>query len=81
MKHTTTARPPAPVGAPDGRHSIEEWRCERCNKLLGVIRHGRLHIRFSHGHEYRVGLPATCTCRSCRTLCAAPLPRMSSRTA
>lgn len=46
----------------------KEWRCRRCGKLLGVVRDGRLHLRFTRGHEYLVGFPATGTCRSCRTL-------------
>jgi hypothetical protein len=45
-----------------------EWRCPRCRKLLGLIRGNHLHIRFAQGHEYLVALPATCTCRGCRTL-------------
>lgn len=46
----------------------QEWRCRRCGKLLGMVRDGRLHLRFTRGHEYLVGFPATGTCRSCRTL-------------
>jgi hypothetical protein len=46
----------------------QEWRCSRCGKLLGVVCEGRLHLRFARGHEYLVGFPATCVCRSCRTL-------------
>lgn len=45
-----------------------EWRCSGCGKLLGVLRAGRLHIRFARSHEYIVGFPATGTCRSCGTL-------------
>jgi phage FluMu protein Com len=45
-----------------------EWHCTHCGKLLGVLKGMRLHIRFSHGHEYLVGFPATSTCRGCRTL-------------
>ena len=45
-----------------------EWRCPSCRKLLGLIRDDRLHIRFVQGHEYLVALPASCTCRGCRTL-------------
>lgn len=45
-----------------------EWRCSRCEKLLGVLREGRLHLRFARGCEYLVGLPATGACRGCRTL-------------
>ena len=33
-----------------------------------VVRDGRLHLRFTRGHEYFVGLPATGTCRNCCTL-------------
>jgi hypothetical protein len=40
-----------------------EWRCSTCNKLLGIIGHGRLHLRFARGHEYMVGFPATSVCR------------------
>lgn len=46
----------------------KDWRCTKCEKLLGVLRSGRLHLRFSRGHEYLVGFPATSVCRSCRTL-------------
>lgn len=45
-----------------------EWRCTRCGKLLGVLREGGLHLRFTGGHEYLVTLPGTCTCRGCRAL-------------
>ena len=46
----------------------QEWRCIRCGKLLGVVEDGRLHIRFARGHEYIVGFPASCVCRSCKAL-------------
>ncbi len=45
-----------------------EWRCAKCRKLLGVLRDGRLHLKFTRGHEYIVGFPATGACRNCRTL-------------
>ncbi|MGF1500469.1 MAG: hypothetical protein ACFBSD_01520 [Paracoccaceae bacterium] len=45
-----------------------EWRCTRCDKLLGVCRDVRMHLRFSQGHEYLVGLPVQATCRGCGTL-------------
>ncbi|MFO7900228.1 MAG: hypothetical protein R6V58_14355 [Planctomycetota bacterium] len=45
-----------------------EWRCDECGKLLGVAEAGRIHIRFSRGHEYIAGLPVSATCRSCHTL-------------
>lgn len=46
----------------------KDWRCTRCNKLLGILREGRLHLRLARGHEYLVGFPATSVCRGCRTL-------------
>ncbi len=45
-----------------------EWRCSRCGKLLGILRDGRLHLRFARGHEFLVGFPATGVCRGCHTL-------------
>ncbi len=45
-----------------------EWRCSHCNKLLGVPRGARVHLRFSRGHEYFAGYPVTATCRGCGTL-------------
>ena len=51
-----------------------EWRCTRCDKLLGVCRDGRMHLRFARGHEYLVGFPAQATCRGCGTLNHAEAP-------
>lgn len=45
-----------------------DWRCTRCEKLLGVGRDGRMHLRFARGHEYLVGFPVQATCRGCGTL-------------
>jgi phage FluMu protein Com len=45
-----------------------EWRCKQCDKVLGVVEGGRLHIQFARGHQYIVGFPATSVCRGCRTL-------------
>ena len=45
-----------------------EWRCTRCEKLLGVCRDGRMHLRFARGHEDLVGVPVQATCRGCGTL-------------
>jgi phage FluMu protein Com len=45
-----------------------EWRCTGCQKLLGVVRDGRLQLRFARGYEYLVGFPATSVCCRCRTL-------------
>ena len=38
------------------------------NGQLGVRRDGRMHIRFSAGHEYLTGFPVSATCRGCGTL-------------
>lgn len=51
-----------------------EWRCTRCDKLLGVCRDGRMHLRFARGHEYFVGFPIVATCRGCGTLNEAAAP-------
>lgn len=48
-------------------HSTD-WRCTRCDKLLGVCRDGRMHLRFARGHEYFVSFPVVATCRGCGTL-------------
>ena len=54
--------------------SNAEWRCTRCDKLLGVRRDGRMHLRFARGHEYFVGFPVVATCRGCGTLNQAKSP-------
>lgn len=54
--------------------SNSEWRCTRCDKLLGVCRDGRMHLRFARGHEYLVGFPVEAICRGCRTLNHATAP-------
>ncbi len=46
----------------------QEWRCDRCGRLLGLVRGGLLHLRIARGHEYLVAFPATGLCRNCRTL-------------
>ena len=51
-----------------------EWRCTCCEKLLGVCRDDRMHLRFARGHEYFVGFPVVATCRSCGTLNQATTP-------
>lgn len=48
--------------------SNPEWRCTRCDKLLGVCRDDSMHLRFARGHEYLVGFPVQATCRGCGTL-------------
>jgi len=49
-------------------HHSTDWRCTRCDKLLGIIRDGHMHLRFARGHEYFVSFPVTATCRGCGTL-------------
>ena len=44
------------------------WRCSHCNRLLGICRDGRMHLRLARGHEYLVGYPVQATCRSCGTM-------------
>ncbi|MEM0935211.1 MAG: hypothetical protein AAGJ91_04810 [Pseudomonadota bacterium] len=56
--------------------SKSEWRCTRCDKLLGVCRNGRTHLRFARGHEYLVGFPVQATCRGCGTLNQAQSPAL-----
>ena len=34
------------------RHGApRQWRCTKCNKLLGIFRDGQMHIRTSRGSE------------------------------
>lgn len=58
-----------------------EWRCSHCRKLLGVTDGNRLHLRFSRGHEYLVGMPVIGVCRGCRTLNELTEPRPSGLSA
>src|SRR5258708_3012334 len=48
--------------------SPQEWRCDDCELLLGIVRSRRLHIRAARGFEYLVSLPVTTTCRACCAL-------------
>ena len=70
------AAPPSwPTGAkPKPTILNPEWRCTRCDKLLGVCRDGRMHLRFARGHEYFVGFPVQAICRGCGTLNQASSP-------
>ncbi len=45
-----------------------DWRCTNCDKLLGIRREGRMHLRIKQGYEFFVGFPVTATCRGCGTL-------------
>jgi phage FluMu protein Com len=59
---------PSRASTPPANARPSEWRCTRCDKLLGVCRNGRMHLRFARGHEYFVGFPIEATCRGCGTL-------------
>lgn len=62
------------IGSLKATNLNSEWRCTRCQKLLGVCRDGRMHLRFARGHEYLVGFPVQATCRGCGSLNHAPPP-------
>ncbi|WP_287014467.1 hypothetical protein [Actibacterium sp.] len=79
MPTPDTSRQPAQISWTGGAKSnpnplSPEWRCTRCDKLLGVCRDGRMHLRFARGHEYFVGFPVQATCRGCDTLNQAQSP-------
>lgn len=48
----------------------KEWRCRECDTLLGVLRSGRLHLRYKQaqyvvdGEDYSV----LAVCRNCSTV-------------
>lgn len=65
---------PDTAGSKPATTSSPDFRCTRCDKLLGVCRDGRMHLRFARGHEYLVGFPVQATCRGCGTLNHATLP-------
>lgn len=64
------------TGPANTTNSNAEWRCTRCDKLLGVCRDGRMHLRLARGHEYFVGFPVQATCRGCGTLNQATAPAL-----
>ena len=66
--HTAQSSRPGHVYTLPTNAESTEWRCTRCAKLLGVCRDGRMHLRFTRGHEYFVGFPVVATCRGCGTL-------------
>jgi len=45
----------------------DQWRCNACRKLLGVVVDGRLEIRRTGGHRYYTPPPVVCHCGRCRT--------------
>ena len=58
---------------PSSNAAGDQWRCDGCNKLLGVLRKGRLEVRASRMPAYEVGLPASARC-----LCGYPNSLMGS---
>jgi phage FluMu protein Com len=48
----------------------QEWRCTKCNTLLGVGRESRLHLRYKEvqyiidGGDFNI----TAVCRNCSTI-------------
>lgn len=68
------SRPAGPARRTPSPPHNAEWRCTRFDKLLGVFRDGRMHLRFSREHEYLVGYPIQATCRGCGTLNQAAAP-------
>ena len=42
---------------PMRRRTPDDWRCQRCSKLLGRLKNGVLHLRFERSHEYIVSRP------------------------
>lgn len=50
------------------RRGTNDWACTQCGTLLGVLRGGRVHLRFARGPEYFAGFPTTCKCTACGTL-------------
>jgi hypothetical protein len=79
MPTPDTSRQPAQTNWTGGAKSKpirlnSEWRCMRCDKLLGVCRDGRMHLRFNRAHEYFVSFPVVAICRGCSTLNQATSP-------
>lgn len=79
MPTITSSRPTAQTSREGAANTAPnslnpEWRCTRCEKLLGVCRDNRMHLRFARGHEYLVGFPVQATCRGCGTLNQATAP-------
>ena len=72
--HTGPASRRGHIPTPPANAESTEWRCTCCDKLLGVRRDGRMHLRFARGHEYFVGFPVVATCRGCGTLNQASSP-------
>jgi RNase P subunit RPR2 len=46
-----------------------EWRCWRCDTLLGVEQNGELHVKYKDA-QYRVRGVVKATCRRCGAECS-----------
>jgi hypothetical protein len=68
VRDATRRLSPRPASTRSFDSSACEWRCTQCNKLLGVRRDDRMHLRFARSHEYFAGFPIVATCRGCGTL-------------
>jgi hypothetical protein len=42
---------------------VNEWRCTKCDRLLGVARGTGLHIENNRSAAYTVSLPVHAVCR------------------
>ena len=62
-------------------HESREWRCRTCGTLLGVERHGRLHLKYKSA-QYVVTGAVTAVCRRCETTneSVSPRPETVTRT-
>jgi len=61
----------------DATPSTHEWRCKRCNTLLGVERRGRLHLKYKTA-QYVVTGPVTAICRRCEATNETACPRAAA---
>jgi len=46
----------------------EEWRCEKCSTLLGVLRSGRVHVKHKRA-QFVVRGHVMAVCPRCSDLC------------
>jgi hypothetical protein len=46
----------------------EEWRCEKCSTLLGVLRSGRVHVKHKRA-QFIVRGHMLAVCPRCSDLC------------
>lgn len=57
----------------------DEWCCTKCSKLLGILHHRRIVLRFAGGHQYIVAPPASTICKRCGALNEIPADFVSRR--